>query len=118
MSEEEKNELQKVRESIVRLEEAFRMLGKMLRSHMEAEEAENEKIFTQIAAIHKLVEAFPVTPEGEPDIHGHRNDHETRMESARTSRQFWNERMGRVLDAVLMGVMVVLVLGIKEYLSK
>jgi hypothetical protein len=92
---------------------------------MVTEEAQRQEVSDRIqelsdkidAAI-KLREAFPVV-EGEPDIRGHRTDHETRTESSKRTDRLLDKVKEEVVTgatrAILIAIVVILGLGLKDW---
>lgn len=87
---------------------------KRLSDHMTEEEQEREKLIHELEALNALMGAFPQV-DGSPDVHGHRTDHESRMDAQRRSDQFWEQRKGKIADMVLTAIAILLVSGLLDW---
>lgn len=85
-------------------------LDKRLTGHMEEEEEIKRDLNTKIGQLSDLVRAMP-HKNGEPDIYGHRNDHEEwRKIESRAQRIKWNLRE-KVIEWIVIGAIVLLASG-------
>lgn len=96
-------------------------------NHMQAEEAEDAGMRTELQALRtemsnlsQLVQAFPHV-DGKPDIPGHRNDHETRKAEAKTSAERWEsvktDLLTTVVKGTLYGVILLILLGVQGWVT-
>lgn len=106
---------------------SFGELSDKLTKHMEEEEEEraehmrqNKRILAELESIRGLMQAFPVTETGEPDINGHRHDHESRIQHARAQESFWQARKAKIIDTLIQTIttamLVALALGVQQWL--
>ena len=104
------------------VESNHREVNGALRGHMEDEEEEIKEIRKQgeerakladqrhteiMAAINavNIVDALPKA-DGKPDIHGHRNDHETRIEDSKTWRRRFDLVTATLMVSATVGVLL------------
>ncbi len=86
--------------------------------------AQSKQIREQSETINSMMiifKAFPETEEGVADIHGHRDDHISRMTSAQESKAWWKHQRDKwaekAFDGVVIGVVLLIGYGIIGWLQ-
>ena len=97
-------------------------LDERLRDHMTMEENGMRLIREELGRLSRIVGAFPVRKsDGQPDIEGHRADHETRIEDAEVVKKRMDGIKATIIEKVISGIFYALVfllfLGVKDYFS-
>lgn len=104
-------------------------LAAKFRAHMGNEELhfattnrELSRLADTVESLTVLHQAFPHTPDGVPDINGHRAFHDGRITESVERRKLWMGIKQSVVNEgvklVMIGVMVIFALGAKEWIVR
>lgn len=92
-------------------------LDDRLRGHMHEEEEERRSLIDEVRSLRVLVEAFPHTEEGIPDIRGHRDYHDTMRGERKKTEEFWQRRKDKLADMIMTGIAVLLAAGFLNWVQ-
>lgn len=83
-------------------------------------QGEVQSLREEVARLTSLVRAFP-HKDGQPDLAGHREDHETRIQEAKTSAERWEAIQTDIWKTVakgfLYGTILLILLGVQGWVS-
>lgn len=82
-----------------------------LTAHMEEEEEERKDLMDEVRSLRVLIEAFPHTTDGVPDVSGHRNYHEEEMKSRRSTSDLKDAAKKRAVDIIVTAIFALLAIG-------